>query len=69
MKIKELRDMNDEQLIAVLNDAKHELFRLRLQAGTDKLDSPTELKKNRRIIARIKTLQREREMKAQAAAE
>jgi large subunit ribosomal protein L29 len=53
----ELRDMSSEQLEIVLNEAKDTLFRLRLQARMERLDSPSELKKNKRLIARILTLQ------------
>jgi large subunit ribosomal protein L29 len=55
-----LRDMNDEQLQAVMNDANQKLFRLRIKAQTDRLDVPSELKRNRRLVARIKTIQTER---------
>lgn len=55
-----LRDMNDEQLQAVMQDANQKLFRLRIQAQTDRLDVPSELKRNRRLVARIKTIQTER---------
>jgi large subunit ribosomal protein L29 len=68
MKINELRDMSDEQMRLLLKESTDHLFRLRVQSQTDKLDTPSELKKNRRLIARIKTLQRERELKAAAAA-
>ena len=64
----ELRDMSDEQLALTLKDARESLFRLRVQAQTERLDAPTELLRNRRLIARIKTLQRQREITAQAAA-
>ena len=66
MKAAELREMSDEQLQATLNDTCESLFRLRVQAQTERLDAPTELKRNRRLVARIKTVQREREMKATA---
>ncbi|MDR0704954.1 MAG: 50S ribosomal protein L29 [Planctomycetaceae bacterium] len=56
-KMSELRDMSSEQLEIVLNEAKDTLFRLRLQARMERLDSPSELKKNKRLIARILTLQ------------
>lgn len=64
----ELRDMSDEQLDLTLKDARESLFRLRIQAQTERLDAPSELRRNRRLIARIKTIQRERELKAQASA-
>jgi large subunit ribosomal protein L29 len=60
----ELREMNDEQLQAELTQTRQELFRLRFQAATEKLDAPSNLKKLRREIARIKTIVREREMAA-----
>jgi large subunit ribosomal protein L29 len=60
----EVREMSDEQLIFAINEAKQELFRLRFQASTEKLDAPSNLKKLRREIARIKTVQRERELAA-----
>lgn len=62
--ISELRDMSDEQLGLTLREAAENLFRLRLQAQTERLDAPSELRKFRRLIARARTLQRERESAA-----
>ena len=64
---KELREMSNEQLDAILNEARVNLFRLRVQSQTERLDVPTELKRNRKLIARIKTIQTEREHAGQAA--
>ena len=64
MKIKELHDMSSEHLVLVLKDARDKLFRLRLQARMERLDSPSELKKNKQIISRVLTLQKERELTA-----
>ncbi|MFM7249033.1 MAG: 50S ribosomal protein L29 [Planctomycetaceae bacterium] len=55
-KIKELRDMSDEQVRLVWKDAAEVLFKMRLQAQTEKLASPTDLRKHRRTIARCQTL-------------
>jgi large subunit ribosomal protein L29 len=63
-KAKELQEMSDEHLQLTLKDAEKGLFRLRLQAQTERLDAPSELLKSRRLIARIKTVQRQRELKA-----
>ena len=60
MKAAELRDMSDEQLQLTLNETSESLFRLRLQAQTERLDAPSELRRSRRLIARIKTIQRQR---------
>lgn len=65
--IAELRDMSDEQLAATLKEACTTLFRLRVQAQTERLDVPSEVQKNRKLVARIKTLQTER-LKASKAA-
>lgn len=58
----ELREMNDEQLEFSLKETQQELFRLRFQASTEKLDAPSNLRKLRREIARIRTIRREREL-------
>lgn len=63
-KAKELREMSDEQLQLTLKEAYENLFRLRLKSQTERLDAPSELLKNRRLVARIKTLQTERQRAA-----
>ncbi|GHT12728.1 50S ribosomal protein L29 [Planctomycetales bacterium] len=67
LKINELRDMSVDQLEATLKEAKDTLFRLRLQSKMERLDSPSELKKNKRTIARVLTLQSLRNKKAAQA--
>ncbi|MDB4671452.1 50S ribosomal protein L29 [Pirellulaceae bacterium] len=69
MEAKELREMSDDQLVATLKDTSQSLFRLTIQSQTEKLDVPTELKRNRRLIARIKTVQNERLMAAKTTEE
>jgi large subunit ribosomal protein L29 len=59
-KANHLREMSPEQLDFSLTEAKKELFRLRFQAATEKLDAPSNLTKLRREIARIYTIQQER---------
>jgi large subunit ribosomal protein L29 len=59
--------MSDEQLSLTLKETSENLFRLRIQAETERLDAPSELRRNRRLLARIKTVQRERELKKQNA--
>lgn len=62
MNAQELREMSDEQLAATLTETVENLFRLRIQAQTERLDAPSELRRNRRTIARIKTEQRARQL-------
>jgi large subunit ribosomal protein L29 len=62
IKAAEYRGMSDEQLALTLRDVEKNLFQLRFQSATDRLETPSELRKARREIARIKTVQREREL-------
>jgi large subunit ribosomal protein L29 len=62
MKPAELRAMSDEQLQLQLKDTIKNLFHLRLQSATERLEAPSEVKKAKKDIARIKTVIREREL-------
>jgi len=66
VKATELREMSDEQLRLTLKEAAENLFRLRLQAQTERLDAPSELMRQRRTIARVKTIQSQRAAAAAA---
>jgi len=61
-KTTDLRGMSDEQLGLTLKDTEKHLFQLRFQSATDRLETPSEIRKARRDVARIKTVQREREL-------
>ncbi|MDG3007208.1 50S ribosomal protein L29 [Paludisphaera mucosa] len=67
-KASELRDHSDEQLELQLKDVQKNLFRLRLQSETERLEAPSEIIKARREIARIKTILRGREIEREKAA-
>jgi large subunit ribosomal protein L29 len=60
MKASELREMSDEQLELTAKEAAQQLFRMRVQSQTEKLDAPSELRRNRRMIAQVRTIQTER---------
>ena len=64
MKIKEIREMSAEQLAEKLMELKKDLFNLRLQHATNQLDSPSKIADVKKDIAKIKTVQRERELAA-----
>ncbi|XZE18960.1 50S ribosomal protein L29 [Pirellulaceae bacterium SH449] len=64
MKAKELREMSDEQLELTAVDAAETMFKLRLQSQTDRVDVPTQMRHNRRLIARVRTIQTERSKKS-----
>jgi len=58
----ELDTFEDERLADALKKAKEELFNLRFQAATGQLESHGRLRAVKRDIARIYTVQREREL-------
>ena len=62
------RNLSDAELEQRLRDLKEELFNLRFQNAAGQLDNPLRLRQVRRDIARIRTVQRERELRAGAAA-
>ena len=58
----ELRDQTEEQLDLLLKEVQSNLFRLRLQSETERLEAPSEIVKAKREVARIKTILRQREI-------
>jgi large subunit ribosomal protein L29 len=59
-KASELREMSDEQLLLTLKEAAEGLFKMRIQAQTERLSAQSDVRKARRLIARVKTIQTER---------
>ena len=57
--------MSDEQLELSRKDVIKNLFHLRFQSATERLETPSEMRKARRELARILTIQRERQLAAQ----
>ena len=66
MRVSELREMSDQELALKETELRESVFRFRLRRGTNQLDNPAALKTARRDIARIKTIQKERQSKAEA---
>jgi large subunit ribosomal protein L29 len=67
MQASELRELSDAELVEKLEEFKEELFNLRFQNVTGQLDNPRRLNQVRRDIARVFTVQRERELHAEPA--
>lgn len=61
-RLTEYRGMSDEQLALTLKDTEKHLFQLRFQSATDRLETPSEIRKAKKEIARIRTLQRARDL-------
>ena len=60
MKTEDLRNQTDEQLELSLKEVVKNLFHLRFQSATDRLETPSEIQKAKKDVARIKTIVRER---------
>jgi large subunit ribosomal protein L29 len=67
MKVKDVREMSVTELDQKLVGLKDELFNLRFQHATGQLENPMRIKEVKKTIARIKTIQRERELQAKQA--
>ena len=61
----EYRNMSLDELANTLKGVQKNLFDLRFQSATDRLETPSQIRKARREIARIKTVQRQREIAEQ----
>lgn len=64
MKIKDLKQMSEAELNSKLGELKQELFNLRFNHTTGQLSNPMQINTCKKDIARIKTILRERELKA-----
>ena len=59
-----IRELTDEEIQEELRLAEEELFRLRFRKAYEELESSAVLRMRRRDVARLKTIQRERELQA-----
>lgn len=62
MKIKEIREKSNTELLQEIDSLKEELFNLRFQQATGQLETPSRMKEIKKTIARIKTVITEREL-------
>lgn len=64
MRAEELRELSDTELDEKLEEFKSDLFNLRFELATGQLDNYKRLGGTKRAIARVMTVQREREARA-----
>ena len=62
-KAKHYHEMTDAELITAYNSLKNELFNLRFQQTTGQLKNPLQIRTVRKDIARVLTVQKERQLK------
>ncbi|MBY0488878.1 MAG: 50S ribosomal protein L29 [Gemmatimonadaceae bacterium] len=64
MKAEEIRGLADNELTARIAELEEERFRLKFRSASEALEEPLRLRSIRRDIARLKTVQRERQLAA-----
>jgi large subunit ribosomal protein L29 len=69
MRISEIRPMESAEIESKLDDAREEQFKLRFQFRTGQLTDYSRLSVTRRIVARLLTVLRERELAEALAAQ
>ena len=62
MKNSENRELTTEEINAKIEEYKEELFNLRFSQATGNLEKPSRIKELRKLVARMKTILREREL-------
>lgn len=62
MKINEIRELSNEEIIKKIAENKEELFNLRFSQATGTLEKPSRIKELRKENAKMKTIMREREL-------
>jgi large subunit ribosomal protein L29 len=69
MSASDVRAMSDEQLLNAIDDQREALFNLRFQQASGQMEDTNSLRYAKRRLARLLTVQRERELAAQIAEE
>ena len=59
---KEIRELSNEEILSKIEEAKEELFNLRFKQATGSLEKPSRIPELRKLVARMKTILREREL-------
>ena len=59
---KELRELSNEEMNKKIAEYKEELFNLRMSQASGNLEKPSRIKELRKLVARMKTILREREL-------
>ena len=59
---KEIRELSNEEILSKIEQSKEELFNLRFQQATGSLEKPSRITELRKLVARMKTILREREL-------
>lgn len=69
LNIREVREMSDVDLEVAIIDKREELFHLRFQQAAGQLENTSLMKYAKRDLARLMTVQRERQLATELAGE
>lgn len=69
MKVNEIRNLTTEEINNKIKETKEELFNLRFQQATGNLEKPSRIRELRHLVARCKTVLRERDLNEGSKAE
>jgi len=61
---KEIRELTDADILSKIDEHKEELFNLRFSQATGSLEKPSRINELRKLVARMKTILRERELES-----
>jgi large subunit ribosomal protein L29 len=61
MKVKDIRELPSEELKGKIDDTRKQILEMRFQLATRKLDSPAKLRAAKKILARLLTIQTEKD--------
>ena len=62
VKNNEIRELTNEEITKKIEEYKEELFNLRFNQATGNLENPARIRELRKLVARMKTIMREREL-------
>ena len=62
MKVSEIKEMTNKEIVERLQVEKENLVRLKLNHAVSPLDNPMKIKESKQTVARLKTILREREL-------
>ena len=62
MKVNEIRNLTTEEINKKIDECKEELFNLRMKQATGTLEKPSRIRELRKLVARLKTILKEREI-------
>ena len=62
MRASEIRDLTSEEIVARVIEEEENLLRLRLNHAVSAVERPSDIRKQRRLLARLKTILQERKL-------